>query len=164
MSSRRPRTWSSPVADHPAIPSAASAHLDRAGIGVTRQRYVVVVELVQGGGHVTLADLLVRIQARDPRVSTATVYRVLKLLVACGFAAERRFARTTRYEVCIGREDHDHLLCIRCGEICEFREPRLEALGRAVAERLGYADVRGRLELYGVCGRCRANGTATPDA
>ena len=137
-----------------ALPPRVATFLEQAGIHATAPRWAVVRELLGAGGHVTREELILRLRHRRPRVSSATVYRVMHMLVACGFAVERTFGDASQFEVRFGREEHDHLVCSRCGHIVEFTEPSIERAGRAIAERFGYALVSRRLELHGVCRAC----------
>ena len=71
-------------------------------------------------------------------VGYATVYRRLKLLAECGVAHERRFGDgLTRYELADDVAHHDHLICVACGNITEFEEPRIEELQERVAREYG---------------------------
>jgi Fur family ferric uptake transcriptional regulator len=109
------------------------------------------------GGHVPVDALVARVREQDPRVSIATVYRTMKLLVECGLATARHFGDGgTRYEPAIRRHHHDHLICTRCGAIVEFESERIEELQDRVARRHGFEVEHHRLEIYGRCARCRA--------
>ena len=91
-------------------------------------------------------------RAKDSRVGYATVYRTLKLLAECGVANERRFGDgLTRYELADDATHHDHLICIECGEITEFEEPRIEELQDARRPQDGFELRSHKHELYGVC-------------
>ena len=56
---------------------------------------------------------------------------------------------------------HEHLLCTVCGKVREFRDERLERMTTIVAEGHGYARLRHRLVIYGVCDDCQ-RGQSTP--
>ena len=100
-----------------------------------------------------------QVRAKDPRVGYATVYRTLKLLTECGVANERRFGDgLTRYELADDRTHHDHIICIECGKITEFEEPRIEVLQEEIASRHGYELRSHKHEMYGVCPDCLKRG------
>jgi Fur family ferric uptake transcriptional regulator len=129
-------------------------YLAQRGLKSTRQRDSIVELFLAQTGHVGVDELLERARAEDAHVSPATVYRTMKLLVDCGLAQPRQFGDgLTRYERAEGRE---HLICSRCRMIVEFEEPRIEALQDAVARRHGFAVTDHKLELYGLCAKCRA--------
>ena len=104
----------------------------------------------------SIEELLAKVRERDPRVGYATVYRTLKLLAECGVANERRFGDgLTRYELADDATHHDHLICLDCGDIVEFEEPRVEELQDKVARRHGFVLRSHKHELYGICPRCQ---------
>ena len=71
---------------------------------------------------------------------------------ALNFAELREAMRgLARYEGHSDVEHHDHMICLECGMISEFLNPRLEALQEKLAEENNFAIYRHRLELYGAC-------------
>ena len=76
----------------------------------------------------------------------------MKMLVQSGVAHERHFGEgVTRYELRDVEAHHDHLICLRCGKIVEFKEPRIEQLQEEVALRHGFRVHHHKHELYCVC-------------
>jgi Fur family ferric uptake transcriptional regulator len=132
-------------------------YMDRKGLRSTGQRKLIVETFFKADNHVSIEELLAQVREKDRRVGYATVYRTLKLLAECGVANERRFGDgLTRYELADDATHHDHLICLDCGDIVEFEEPRIEELQEAVARRYGYEVRSHKHELYGVCPRCQA--------
>ena len=123
------------------------------GLKFTRQRELIAEVFFRAGGHLTVEDLLERVREHDPQVSLATVYRTMKLLTDCGLADAHRFGdRHVRYEPNEGEDEHhDHIICIECGKIVEFLNPKLERLQDKIAEEHGFRLERHRMELYGAC-------------
>ena len=120
------------------------------GMRMTEQRRVIARVLEAATDHPDVEELHRRAAAVDPRISIATVYRTVKLFEDAGVIARHDFgAGRSRYET-IPDEHHDHLIDLRTGEVIEFRNDEVEALQRAIAERLGFRLVDHRLELYGV--------------
>jgi Fur family ferric uptake transcriptional regulator len=127
------------------------------GLKHSRQRDLIVEVFFATGGHLPVEALVARVHEQDPRVSVATVYRTMKLLVECGLADARDFGDgQTRYEPAMQRDHHDHLICTHCGAIHEFESERIEELQERVARRHGFEVEHHRLEIYGRCGECRA--------
>ena len=86
-----------------------------------------------------------------------TVYRTLKLLTECGVAFERKFGDgLTRYELADETHHHDHLICVDCGKIIEFEEPKIEELQEKIAARYGFVLKTHKHEMYGSCADCQA--------
>ncbi|HEY8038674.1 MAG TPA: transcriptional repressor [Polyangiaceae bacterium] len=137
-------------------------YMDRKGLRTTGQRKLIVETFFRSDNHVSIEELLAEVRSKDPRVGYATVYRTLKLLAECGVANERRFGDgLTRYELADDTTHHDHLICLECGDIVEFEEPRIEELQDKVAKSYGFELRTHKHELYGVCAKCggkRRNG------
>jgi Fur family ferric uptake transcriptional regulator len=133
-----------------------STHMAKKGLRSTDQRRLIVETFFKAPNHVSIEELLTQVRSHDPKVGYATVYRTLKLLTECGVAFERRFGDgLARYELADDASHHDHLICVDCGTIVEFEEPRIERLQEAVAEAHGF-DLRShKHELYGVCADCQ---------
>lgn len=124
----------------------------RKGLKTTRQRNAIVSTFFKMRGHVSVEELLIAVKKVNRRIGYATVYRTLHLLVESNLVEERRFGDgLARYEGHSAVEHHDHMICLECGEISEFFNPRLEALQEQLAEENNFTIYRHRLELYGAC-------------
>ena len=89
------------------------------------------------------------------RVSRATVYRTLSLLVEGGFLETLDAGHgELLYEHVLGHRHHDHLVCIDCGKIEEFSDERIEAFQREAAQRKGFNLLYHNLRLFGTCASC----------
>jgi Fur family transcriptional regulator, ferric uptake regulator len=132
-----------------------TAYMTKKGLRSTDQRRLIVETFFRSDNHVSIEELLAQVRAKDRRVGYATVYRTLKLLAECGVAHERRFGDgLTRYELADDVAHHDHLICVACGTITEFEEPRIEELQERVARKHGFELRSHKHELYGVCAKC----------
>ena len=124
--------------------------LEAKGLRLTEQRRVIAEVLSQSTDHPDVEELHARAQARDERISLATVYRTVKLFEEAGLLDKLEFGDgRARYEDA-EREHHDHLIDVNSGEVVEFVDPDIEALQERIAERLGYRLMGQKLELYGV--------------
>jgi len=122
------------------------------GLKTTRQRNTIVNVFFNMRGHISVEELLKEVKNVNPRIGYATVYRTLHLLVESNLVEERRFGDgLARYEGHSDVEHHDHMICLECGRISEFYNPRLEALQEQLAEENNFKIYRHRLELYGAC-------------
>lgn len=120
------------------------------GLRLTDARRIIVEVLEEADDHPDALVLQERARVRDPSISTATVYRTLKLLEELSLISRHDFGDgRARYEDA-DKEHHDHLINVETGEIIEFHNEGLEELKRVIAERLGYDLKDHRLELYGV--------------
>lgn len=127
-------------------------HMREHGLKHTRQRDEVLEVFYALGGHASIDELLVQVQARLPGVGYATVYRSMKLFVEAGVAHERKFqGGQTRYEPHTGDDHHDHLICLDCSRIFEFEDPTIEARQAEVCATRHLRPVHHRHEIYARC-------------
>ena len=90
-----------------------------------------------------------------PKVSRATVYRTLALLVEGGFLSALDAGQGQLvYEHVLGHAHHDHMLCLSCGKIEEFHDGRIEELQIEACRKKGFVLVSHDLRLRGYCKSC----------
>ncbi len=106
--------------------------------------------------HFTAEELVRDVRSIDPSVARGTVYRTLALLHQVGIVEKHDFRYgPPNYEVTFAKAHHDHLMCVQCGEIIEFQEPRIETLQQTVVKRFGYQLLSHTHKLYGLCHACQ---------
>lgn len=133
------------------------AYLREKGLRSTRQRDAVLDAFLREDSHVSVDELCDRVRRDNPSIGHATVYRSMGLFVDAGIAKERRFHEgRVRYEAGVNVAHHDHLVCLRCGDIQEFEDPTIERIQQDIAGSRGFQVTYHRLELYGLCSRCRS--------
>ncbi len=141
---------------HEAEREALSAYLDQKKLKHTKQRDLILDAFLDGRSHISAEDLYNKVRDLKSGIGYTTVYRTLKLLVDAGIAQERRFDDgLTRYE--IEHRHHDHLVCLKCGNIVEFESDVIENAQEQIAESYGFQVLRHRHELYGHCADCRGD-------
>ena len=114
-------------------------YLERRGFKLTAERQALFDELFARHEHFEADELLVRLRAKHKKISRATIYRTLELLVDSGIVGRVRIGSPGyRYERLRAGEHHDHLICNECGRVIEFFEPRIESLQDEVCERYGF--------------------------
>lgn len=125
------------------------------GFKSTKQRDIIANEFLKTGEHLTAEELYKRVNNCHKNIGFTTVYRTLKLLAESGLATERIFAdHLTRYEPVSAEEHHDHLICLTCGSITEFENPKLERMQEKIASDFGFSIVDHKMEFYGYCRDC----------
>ena len=135
-------------------------HLRRQGIRLTTQRQLVV-RRAAATLHFSAEELVRDVRAIDTSVARGTVYRTLALLHRAGVVEKHDFRYgPPHYEVTFAKAHHDHLMCVQCGEIIEFQEPRIETLQEEVITRYGYQLLSHTHKLYGLCRACQRVGPA----
>ena len=121
----------------------------------TPQRKSILKVFLQLEGHVPIDDLHKKIRSEDPTIGIATLYRTMKLLIDSGLAEMHTFNERTTYERLYQVNHHDHLICKICGKTVEFEHPLIEKYQQEVCERHGFALKSHRMELFGVCSKCK---------
>ena len=120
----------------------------------SRSRAEVIEVFFRAGSHVTIDELARAVRKRNRTVGYATVYRTVKLLERLDYAKELDFGDgQKRYESNLVAH-HDHLVCRECGQVFEFKEPRIETLQEQVAKKHGFFPTMHRLDIYGYCRKC----------
>jgi Fur family ferric uptake transcriptional regulator len=125
------------------------------GRKMTGPRETVLDAFLKLERHVTAEELLEAVRRVDPSIGQATVFRTIRLLAEAGLAREAcpdEGAR--RYEHAYRHEHHDHLVCVTCGAIVEFRDEAIERAQEAIYRAHGYRPSSHVLELEGVCPAC----------
>lgn len=131
-------------------------YLEKKGLRNTHQRSIILDAFVSAGGHITAQDLHARISADHPEIGFATVHRNLKLLCEAGLADEIKIGTMkARYEPVSGREHHDHLICVICGQFIEVHDDRLERIQDRLARDKGFTPLYHKLEIFGKCSKCQ---------
>jgi len=130
--------------------------LRESGFRWTNQRALIVREALATHDHFTAEELLDLCRERDPKVSRATVYRTLSVLEDAGFVEGLETGDGgRRFEHILGHEHHDHMVCLSCERILEFRDDELERRQELAAKRVGFRIQRHSLRLYGMCKQCQ---------
>ena len=134
---------------------------DHLRIRRSKQREIILEELMKLGSHPSAGELYSRVRRRLPRVSLGTVYRNLEILAREGLVRRIELGgERMRYDG--GRGAHQHVRCVRCGRIDDIPEsaPAGER-DREIVRRAGYRLVERRIEYLGVCLSCRKKGRAS---
>ncbi|MGA9115603.1 MAG: transcriptional repressor [Bacteroidota bacterium] len=125
----------------------------------TPSRFAILDAVLATQGHFDAEGLYYRLASSGVKVSRATVYNTLELLQACGLVSKYRFTgSTSRYEKAFGRPQHQHLVCLGCGEIIEFVNERLERIQKEVCAAYDFEAGSATLQIFGSCSRCRKRG------
>ena len=142
--------------EHHDVIDTFKAYLRDHNLPITPQRVAIAEAVLASNRHLSAEDLASDVRERGASVGQATVYRTLDLLVRSGLVVERDFGEGyKRYEPARDEPHHEHLLCTVCGTVTEFRDERLDRMTTLVAEAHGFARLRHRLVIFGVCRDCQ---------
>lgn len=151
---------------HAAIRKRFEDYLQTQGAKLTPQRSRIFERAFATHEHFSAETLYDWLREEEgPRVSRATVYRTLALLQEGGFVEALDTGRGELvYEHVLGHPHHDHMVCLECGRIEEFRDDRIEELQQENCERKGFELVEHSLRLMGYCKQCRKKRESRADA
>lgn len=129
------------------------------GLRVTPERMALFDEIYAQHGHIDADTLWRGLERRGAKVSRATVYRGLELLVELGLVRKHHLGgRRHLYEHLHSGQRHDHLVCRECGRVVEFMSPGIEALQKEICRAHGFVPTDHTLQIRSLCedcGRCR---------
>jgi Fur family ferric uptake transcriptional regulator len=129
--------------------------LGERGARVTRERLALFDEIFTHHGHIDAEALLARLKGGGAKISRATVYRNLDLLVDCGLVHKHRLGRNRfLYEHVHRGQRHDHLVCTGCGRVAEFVSPGIEALQAEICRAHGFDPAIHTLQISSLCRAC----------
>ena len=125
------------------------------GLKLTKKRDDILDEILATEGHFDPEELFIRMKTKGSKVSRASVYRTIPLLLECGLIEEvERIDKHAHYEKVLGKQHHDHMICMKCGKVIEFFSPTLEMLQSELCQKESFTGIRHNLEILGYCGRC----------
>ncbi len=131
-------------------------YIRKKGLRYTPEREIILREIVNTGDHFDVDELYLRLRNKGERLSKASIYRTIPLLIDCGLIQEVYYEDGhMHYEFIYGHEHHCHLRCLECRRIDEFVEPSLKKIEDRLARKFGYRVVGHKLEVYGYCPECR---------
>tara|TARA_Y100000590_G_C15372500_1_gene883096 strand:+ start:177 stop:608 length:432 start_codon:yes stop_codon:yes gene_type:complete len=123
--------------------------LKKEGLKFTEQRLQLFKFLYENKGHFECEELIIEMNKKNQKVSRATIYRTLDILVKYNFVRKLVLDDgVARYENKISTKHHDHMICIETGDIIEFFNEDIERIQDEIAEQNGYVIVKHVHQLF----------------
>jgi len=130
------------------------------GLRKTAPREAIIEAAFGTTEHYTAEELLTMARQIDPRVSRATVYRTLPLLVECGVLKELDFGKDYKFydPNYIDHPGHNHLICLDCSKVVEFEDRNIDTIEDCITKRLGFTPAMKVLRIEANCDELKRRG------
>ena len=134
---------------HEQVRELFEAYLEQNGHRKTPERFAILNEIYAYEGHFDIEALFAHMSANEYRVSRATLYNTVDLLIDCNLVRKHQFGdKVAQYEKCYRVKQHDHVILADTGEVLEFCDPRIQQIKATLEELFDIEVLHHNLNIY----------------